>query len=165
MTNIKKALDKILGWFCIIIFSLMVIFTTYQVVVRYVFSSPSAISETLIRYLFVWLILYSAAYVFGQKDHINIGYLKDKMSEPVKQKVNIIIEIITIAFSVLVLIYGGIKVTNLNMLQFDSILGIPTGIIYSCIPIAGVLIIFYSIYNITIYAQGQEIAEETVVID
>lgn len=165
MTNIKKALDKILGWFCIIIFSLMVIFTTYQVVVRYVFSSPSAISETLTRYLFVWLILYSAAYVFGQKDHINIGYLKDKMSEPVKQKVNIIIEIITIAFSALVLIYGGIKVTNLNMLQFDSILGIPTGIIYSCIPIAGVLIIFYGIYNIIIFAKGEEIAEETVVID
>lgn len=165
MTNFKKALDKILGWFCILIFSLMVIFTTYQVIVRYVFSSPSAVSETLTRYLFVWLILYSAAYVFGQKDHINIGYLKEKISEPVKQKVNIIIELITIAFSILVLIYGGIKVTNLNMLQFDSILGIPTGLIYSCIPIAGVLIIFYSIYNITLYAKGEEIVEDSAIID
>ncbi|MBZ2386170.1 TRAP transporter small permease [Anaerococcus murdochii] len=165
MNNIKLKLDKILGWFCVILFSLMVILTTYQVVVRYVFSKPSAYSETLARYLFVWLILYSSAYVFGQKDHINIGYLKEKMPESVKQKVNIAIELITIAFSILVLIYGGIKVSTLNMLQFDSILNIPTGYIYSCIPIAGILIIFYSIYNIALYAKGEEIVEDSAIID
>ena len=36
----------------------------------------------------------------------------------------------------------------MNMLQYDSILKIPTGTVYSIIPVCGVLIIFYSLYNL-----------------
>ena len=37
--------------------------------------------------------------------------------------------------------------------QYDSILKIPTGVIYSIIPVSGVLIVFYSILNIIKYAK------------
>ena len=55
-----------------------------------------------------------------------------------------------LAFSGLVMVFGGFRITHMNFVQFDSILHIPTGIIYSIIPICGVIIIFYSIYNITL---------------
>lgn len=148
MAGMKKVLDKILGWLCIIIFSFMVLMTTYQVIVRYVFSNPSALSETLTKYAFVWLILYSSAYVFGQRDHISINFVKDKQKESTKRFLNIFIELIVIIFACLVMVYGGIRVSSMNLLQFDSILNVPTGYIYSAIPISGVLIIIYSIYNI-----------------
>lgn len=148
MQGFKKAMDKILEIFCIVIFSAMVIATTYQVVVRYVFNRPSAYSETITRYLFVWLILYSAAYVFGKKEHIYIGAVKHKFKGNAQKTLDIIIELIIILFSSLVLVYGGLKVSSMNMLQLDSILGIPTGWVYSCIPISGIITIFYSIYNI-----------------
>lgn len=148
MKSLKSVLDKILALVCIVVFSSMVIATTYQVIVRYIFNSPSAKSEVITRYLFVWLILYSAAYVFGKKDHIYISIFHDKLKGNTKKLLNILIELIIITFALLVMVYGGLKVTRMNMLQFDSILNIPTGIIYSCIPISGILIIFYSIYNI-----------------
>lgn len=48
------------------------------------------------------------------------------------------------------MVFGGFRITHMNFVQFDSILHIPTGIIYSIIPICGVIIIFYSVYNITL---------------
>ncbi|MDD7305419.1 MAG: TRAP transporter small permease [Peptoniphilaceae bacterium] len=148
MKTAKKIIDKFLEIICIIVFSLMVIATTYQVIVRYIFKSPSAYSETITRYLFVWLILYSAAYIFGKKDHIYIGILRNKLEGNKRKILEIIIELVIIAFAAIVMVYGGVKVATINLLQYDSILGIPTGYVYSCIPISGFLVIFYSIYNI-----------------
>ena len=153
MEKVKNALDKIISTVCVIIFIAMVLLTTYQVTVRYVFKSPSSISETLTRYLFVWLIILSATYVFGQRDHLCITALKDTFSDEVKKIVSIFGECVVILFAVLIMIYGGSVITRMNMLQYDSILNIPTGAIYSVIPICGVLIIFYSIINIATYAN------------
>ncbi len=156
MKNLKNGLDRFLAFVCVVDFIIMVLLTVYQVVVRYVFKSPSSVSEVLTRYCFVWLILLSATYVFGQRDHICITFLKDKLNGSAKKMLNIIIEIVTIVFSVLILVYGGSVITTMNMLQYDSILKIPTGTIYSIIPVCGVLIIFYSIYNLTVELNKKE---------
>ncbi len=156
MKKVKTYLDKIIATICVIIFIAMVLLTTFQVISRYVFNSPSSISETLTRYFFVWLIILSATYVFGQRDHICISFLKDKFKGTVKKVIDIVGEVIIIIFSVTIMVYGGGVVTHMNMLQYDSMLKIPTGIIYSIIPICGVLIIFYSIYNIIVYTKEQE---------
>lgn len=148
MEKFKSGLDKLLEILCTVIFMAMVALTTYQVVVRYVFSSPSSISETLTRYLFVWLILLSATYIFGKRDHICIAFLKEKLRGTPRLAVEILIEGITIFFAAVILVYGGVVITGMNMLQYDSILKIPTGIIYSIIPVCGVLIVFYSMLNI-----------------
>ena len=156
MDKFKKVLDKITITFCIVIFIAMVLLTTYQVAMRYLFKSPSSISETLTRYLFVWLVILSATYVFGQRDHICISFLKDKLSPPVRRVVEIINHCVIIVFSILVMLYGGQVIARMNMVQYDSILKIPTGIIYSIIPICGVIIIFFSILNILKEIKGEE---------
>lgn len=153
MEKFKNILDKIISTICVVIFIAMVLLTTYQVIVRYVFSSPSSISEVLTRYLFVWLILLSATYVFGKRDHICITAAIGNLEGLSKKVVNIFGECVVIVFSVLVLIYGGGSITSINMVQYDSILKVPTGLIYSIIPVCGILIVFYSIINIVHYAK------------
>lgn len=153
MESLKNVLDKILSTVCVVIFIAMVLLTTYQVTVRYVFKSPSAISETLTRYLFVWLIILSATYVFGQRDHICITAFKSTFSKGGQKIASIFSECVVIIFSILIMIYGGGVITKMNMLQYDSILNVPIGTIYSVIPICGVLIIFYSIINIIKYTK------------
>ena len=148
MKTLKQGLDRLLAVVCIVDFIMMVLLTTYQVIVRYFFKSPSSISEVLARYCFVWLILLSATYVFAQKDHICITFLKDKLTGNGKKMMESLGEVVVILFSALILVYGGIVITAMNMLQYDSILKIPTGVVYSIIPICGVLIIFYSLYNL-----------------
>lgn len=148
MKAIKNILDKITAVSSIVVFIAMVLMVTYQVIARYFFASPSSVTEALTRYSFVWLIIISATYMFGQREHICISIVRDKLPAKAKEIVNILIEVITIIFAGLVMIFGGFTISKMNLLQIDSILNIPTGIIYSIIPICGVIIVFYSIYNI-----------------
>ena len=98
MKTIKNILDKITSLSSICIFILMVLMVTYQVVARYFFASPSSITEALTRYSFVWLIIISATYMFGQREHIYISVIKDKLSQGAKRVVNILIEIKSVFF-------------------------------------------------------------------
>ena len=144
MTAAKKVLDKITSYSSVVIFIAMVLMVTYQVIARYFFKSPSSVTEVLTRYCFVWLIIISATYMFGQREHINISVIKDKLPKTPKMIVSIIIELVTICFAGLVMVYGGFTIAKMNLVQLDTILHIPTGVIYSIIPICGVIIIFYS---------------------
>ena len=148
MTKSKKIMDKITAYSSVVIFIAMVLMVTYQVISRYFFKSPSSVTEVLTRYCFVWLIIISATYMFGQREHINISVIKDKLPKTAKMVVSIIIECVTIIFAGLVMVYGGFVITRMNLVKLDSIIHSPTGVIYSIIPICGVIIIFYSIYNI-----------------
>ena len=78
------------------------------------------------------------------------------MNGSAKRMLNAAIEVVVIIFSALILVYCGSVITTMNMLQYDSILKIPTGTIYSIIPVCGVLIIFYSIYNLIVELNKKE---------
>ena len=148
---IKKILDRAIEWICIFIVGLMTVLITYQVVVRYVFNSPSAVSEILSRYLFVWLILFAGAYVFGLREHMEIAFLKNKLPPKLQVIADSISEIAITTFAIGVMIVGGYSATVRQMFQLDSALQIPIGVIYSAIPISGAIIVFYSICNVATF--------------
>lgn len=148
MDRIRKVLNKAVEWFSIAVIIVMVLLVLWQIIARYILNSPSAFSETLTRYLFVWLVLITATYAFGSREHMYISVINDKLKGKTKLAVNILIEIITILFALCVMVYGGSIITGMNMVQLDSSLHIPMGLIYSIIPFCGVLIIFYCLCNI-----------------
>lgn len=79
LQTIRKGLDKILCAACIFLFGLMVVVGTYQIVTRFIFNSPSTVSEELLTYSFAWMALLSAAYIFGKRDHMRMGFVADKV--------------------------------------------------------------------------------------
>ncbi|MDR2772614.1 MAG: TRAP transporter small permease [Elusimicrobiota bacterium] len=147
MKKIKGFVDTILQWFCIAIVAVMAVLVTYQVVTRYVFNNPSAISEALARYLFVWLTMYGGAYVFGKRDHMNLSFVRDRFSPKIKLILMMVSEFLIAIFAFSVMIIGGKSYTLQQMIQLDPSMQIPMGYIYSSLPIAGVLILFYFICN------------------
>lgn len=58
MKAMRSALNKILNVLAGGSLTVMVLLTTYQVITRYVFSSPSTWSEELVGYLFAWRTLF-----------------------------------------------------------------------------------------------------------
>lgn len=50
MQKLKLILNKFMETVCSLIFALMIIVGTYQIVTRYVFNKPSTISEELLTY-------------------------------------------------------------------------------------------------------------------
>lgn len=148
MIQLKKVMDKIIELFCISIMSIMTVLVTYQVITRYFFNKPSAVSESLSRYLFIWLVLFGSAYVFGRREHMNIVFIKDAFPFRLKILLEMLSELVIASFASLIMLYGGYKGALRQMIQIDSALPISIGIIYSAIPITAIFMIFYSVYNL-----------------
>ncbi len=148
LKTVRSVLNKVLGGINVFLFAFMVVIGTYQILVRYLFNKPSTVSEELMTYSFSWMALFAAAYVFGKREHMRMGFLVDKLQTSVKRVLDIVIEVIIFVFAVIVMLYGGVQITSLTMTQKTASLGIPMGYIYMIIPICGILIIAYSILNI-----------------
>ena len=157
LDNIRNVMNIVIRIVCILLFAFMVIIVTYQILVRYIFNSPSTVSEELLTYSFTWMSLFAAAYVFGKREHMRMGFLADKLNKKKLTILNSIIEIIIIAFALIVMVYGGISITSLSMTQKTASLGIPMGYVYIVIPITGVVIAVYGVLNvICLIRKGEE---------
>lgn len=147
VTGIRNVIDKCLSWLCILIFALLVAIGTYQIVVRYLFNSPSTVSEELLTYGFTWMALFAAALVFGKREHMRMGFLADKIEGKARVILEVFIELLILGFVSIVMIYGGIEIVDLTMSQSTASLGIQMGIVYLAVLFSGIMIAVYSILN------------------
>ncbi|SDM72769.1 TRAP-type C4-dicarboxylate transport system, small permease component [Fictibacillus solisalsi] len=148
MNNVKKKLDQGLAFITCTIMGFMVLVAIWQVFTRYVLNSPSTISEELLRYSLIWVSMLGAAYAFGNKKHIAIEFIVEKLSPKKALRMSILIEILVVLFAVIVMVVGGIMTVNITMAQSSASLGIPMGYIYLSLPVSGILVIGYSVINI-----------------
>lgn len=151
---LRKGINVALSSACAFIFAAMVVIGTYQIVTRFIFNSPSTISEELLTYSFTWMALLATAYVFGKRDHMRMGFLADKFGPGVQKALAILAEILIMVLAGFVMIYGGFTIMQLTMTQSTASLGIPMGVIYTILPVSGVLIAIYSVFNIIDLATG-----------
>lgn len=154
--KIRSVVDTVLSTACAVIFGIMVIVGTYQIVTRYFFNAPSTVSEELLTYSFTWMALLASAYVFGKRDHMRMGFLADKISGTPRKALEIVIECLVLLLALSVMVYGGFTIMQLTMTQKTASLGIPMGYVYTVLPLSGLLIVFYSIVNIADLAAGYE---------
>lgn len=149
MKALRKGLDKVLEFICCTLLGLMTIFATWQVASRYVFNKPSTVTEELVLICFVWMGLLGAAYVFGKQEHMSMSFIVDKLSEKNQTRIKLFSEIVVMLFAVLVLVFGGWKMSQLSMNQSSSSLKLPMGYIYLALPLSGVITIIYNVLNIS----------------
>ncbi|GLO67489.1 MULTISPECIES: TRAP transporter small permease [Oceanobacillus] len=160
MEAVKKALDKTLAVICIGLFGFLVLLVTWQVFTRFILNNPSVFSEELAKYCFVWLVLFGAAFVFGERGHMAVEFIKNKFPTKVKLMIEILIEVITILFALTVLLIGGYLAVDVAWNQLSASLQIPVGYLYAGIPISGLFIVFYCIYNITNIIKNNKTIEQ-----
>ena len=154
MEKIRSVLNKALNLLAGLSMAVMVILTTYQVIARYIFNSPSTWSEELVGYIFGWSTLFGATIVSGERGHMNIPILVDRMNPPLRKAFHILWEVVAFVFSAAILVFGGIQVSNLAMGQQTSSLGVAVGVFYWVMPVCGVIILVYSVLNIIGIANG-----------
>ena len=148
MKRFRRALDMMLSLLAASSFLVMVGLTCWQVFTRYILSAPSTWSEELVGYIFAWMSLLGACLVTGERGHMNIPLLVDAVSGGARKAVLCLGELIALAFSAVILVYGGTQISRLAMGQMTSSLGIAVGIFYVIMPVCGVVNILYTILNI-----------------
>ncbi len=154
MSQIRKLLDNILSVLAGVSFIAMVVLTCWQVFTRYVLGDAATWTEELVTYLFAWMALLGASIVVGERGHMNIPLLVEKVNPGMRKGLCILAEVVAAVFAAAILVYGGAKITSLAMGQTTSSLGVAMGIFYTVMPISGVLNVIYSIINIVDILNG-----------
>lgn len=154
MKALRNILNKILNVLAGVSLLAMVALTCWQVFTRYILQNPSSWSEELVSYLFAWASLLGASLITGERGHMNIPVIVDRMSEKLQKFFGIVGELIAFAFSAIILVYGGIAITNLAMGQMTSSLGVAVGVFYIVLPLCGVLNMIYTVLNIIDISKG-----------
>lgn len=146
----RRTVDKILSNFLIIIMGAMVINVLWQVFTRFVMGAPSSFTDELARYLMIWLGVLGAAYVSGKNMHVAIDILPQRASIATQKKLTHIVAFIIMIFAFFALVIGGFRLVYITFVldQQSAALQIPMALVYLCLPISGLLIIYYKISDL-----------------
>lgn len=156
MQATRKVLNRIMNVLAGVSLIAMTALTCWQVFTRYVLNNPSTWSEELVGYLFAWASLFGASLITGERGHMNIPVVVEKMPLGAKKILGIFGELIAMAFSAIILIYGGYRITLLAMDQMTSSLRVAVGVFYVAMPVCGVINILYTILNIYDICKGKK---------
>lgn len=148
--KIRAQVDSVLEKVLVVIMSTMVINVLWQVFSRYILANPSSFTDELARYLMIWVGVLGAAYVAGKGNHVAITYFSEKFSSANQKKVQTLINLTILTFAILGMLIGGVRLVYITLVleQLSPALKIPLGVVYSVIPISGILIIFYKILDL-----------------
>ena len=162
--KVIKALNAHLEeWLLVLLMSAEVIIVFWQVLARFVFKTPSAWSEEIARYMFIWLVWIGAAYATKENKHIKIDILSSKFKGATKVIVNIFTGIMFVALLVFML-YTSAKVTK-TVYDSNSIATgshMPMWIAWFSLPLSMFLMIFRFVQNTIIGMKNkgkEEVAE------
>ena len=150
MNLIENRLNTILEKILVVILGVMVINVSWQVFSRYVLANPSSFTDELARYLMIWLGVMGTAYVSGKRLHVAIDILPDKLSPKRQVKLKKIINLIIILFATLIFVVGGSNLVYLSYIlgQKSAALQIPLYVVYLCIPLSGLCIVFFKMCDL-----------------
>jgi len=170
MQKLTIIISKILGLFLTILMTIMVLDVTWQVLTRFILKNPSSFTEELAGFLLIWIGLLGASYAYYTKAHLGIDVLTYKLTGTKKQVIEILINVIVLAFAFFVMVVGGLRLVNLTftLSQISPALGIEMGYIYLVIPISGIFVIYFAIFFIVGAIQtkpSELVAHKVIAVD
>ena len=128
-----------------VLFSALALVVLWQVISRYALSSPSSASEEVARICLMWLGLLGASYAHLENKHIAIKLLPDLATEKRETLSVLLCQI----FAIILLVGGGkLCLTTFELQQTTPVLGLPVGLVYSVLPLAGLLFSVANYYHL-----------------
>lgn len=145
--RLKQPVDRVLEGALVLLFFTLFVCVIIQVFTRYVLNDPAVFTEEASRFAIIWLSLLGTAYACGRLEHMAYTMLPEKLSGKKLLAHMRSVALIVLFFGLTVMIYGGGKLVQraLQYEQLSATLALPMGYVYLCIPLSGVLIVFYQI--------------------
>ncbi|KCZ63186.1 hypothetical protein L53_07915 [Hyphomonas sp. L-53-1-40] len=138
---------------------LMTLIIGWQVFGRYVLNSSPSWSEQASLALMIWYVSLAAAAGVREGFHIRIVALENAVGPKVRLWMRIISNIIVGACGLAMLVWGGQLVAKTWSHVIPS-LGLPRGLAYLGLPIAGALMAVFSLERIFEELSGEKVTDE-----
>ncbi len=116
--------------------------------------------DEIIELLYAYLVFYGAAALWISHEHFGVGDWIEKRIRNIRMRYlyRVIIELLVLFF-VVVFSYSSLRLTLLAR-DVTNVFAIPKRVLYSCLPISGVIMILYSIRDLTVEIVGMMKSEE-----
>jgi len=134
---------------------LMTVIIGWQIWGRYVLNDTPIWSERLSLFLMNYYILFAAAIGVREKFHLGLEFFKNALPVRVRRVIELMINLLVGSFGVAMVWYGGQMAVS-TWTHVIPTLGLPTGTSYLPFPIAGVLIILFSVQHILVGTEETE---------
>jgi len=150
MIKYQHTLNRLLEVFLVILMTLLVLDVLWQVISRYILSSPSSFTDELAGFLLIWVGVLGAAYVAGRKEHLAIDILIQRSSPARQHLLLYLIYSLILLFALSVMVTGGVVLmyTRFALQVKSAALQLPLGYVYSVLPISGLIIMYYEVIHI-----------------
>lgn len=147
MTKLKEKVDRVLGVALVVLMGASVINVLWQVFTRFILNNPSSFTEELARYLLIWVGVLGAAYAVGKRVHLALELLPEKLEGRNRRWLELFIETCVLIFALAVLVIGGARLVYVQLMlgQTSAAMQVPLGVVYAVLPIAGVIMVYYTI--------------------
>ena len=156
MSAPRRKVVQGLTWISIALFVVLVLVVIWQVFTRQVLASPSGWTTTVSQYLFIWLVLFAVAMVFGERGHVAVDFFARLMPRPGQRITAILVEVSILAFALLGLVWGGIRGMAISWDQAIPGLPVTVGQMYLALPVAGVLIALFALEDLVRAGRGED---------
>lgn len=115
---------------------LLTVLLTIQIINRYVFQTSLVWLEEIARMSFVWLVYFSAVNAAREDQHVRVCVIDLFVSERTLKIVNLIADIMVIAFDVAIVWLGILLIiSTVEFGERSPVTDIPMGLLYAVIPI------------------------------
>jgi TRAP-type C4-dicarboxylate transport system permease small subunit len=134
----------------------MTLIIGWQVFARYVLNAAPAWSEQAALFLLVHFVVFAAAAGVREGFHIRLTMVTDAMPRALAAPTAIVAHLVVGLFGIALAVWGGELVANTWSHTIPT-LGLPRGLAYAPLPVAGGLIAFFTLEQILAVARGEEV--------
>lgn len=157
----KIIIDRLLEKVLIVLMIVLVLDVLWQVIARYLNKATVGLfavqvptplysfTDELAGFLLIWVALLGGAWATGKKQHLAIDLLSTKLRPAGKVKLRKFIDLLVFLFAMSVMVIGGswLVYTRFYLGQISAAMEIPIGAVYLILPLSGLLITYYVVYD------------------
>ena len=155
-STLSARISRYTRWFACAGLMVMTAIIGWQVFARYVLNASPAWAEQAALLLMIWYVLFAAAAGVREGFHIRIAVFENSLPERAQKPVRIAGHLLVALFGLAMVIWG----TELALATWSHdipTLGLPRGVAYVPIPLAGLLIVAFSIEHVLAVRRGLEV--------
>lgn len=150
MGRIDRVVHTVLKVVSLVSFFLLTILITANVFVRFFPIVSLHWFDEIIELLFAYMVFYGAAALWITNEHFSVGDLIARNISNLRLKTlyTIVVECMVLVFAI-VFFYYSLRLT-LMAKDVTNVFAIPKNILYSCLPVSGIIMVIYTIKNIVV---------------
>jgi TRAP-type C4-dicarboxylate transport system permease small subunit len=166
MLSVLQGLDRfvlaVLKTFTILCFIVLTLLISANVFVRFLPVISLHWFDEIIELLYAYIVFYGAAALWITREHFSVGdWISGRLIKSPKaiRIYRLMLECMALLFALIFLFYSR-RLTDMA-LDVTNVFAIPKKVLYSCMPISGLVMVVYSLRNIAVEIAGIKTGEAT----